>query len=404
MSKIDKQTLFRADSTDAWKERVLKELKDKPYEDYLTWQSLDGFEIEAWQNQLPSNLPQIKPLAEPWKSLEPIYETDAQMANESALAALMVGAEAIWFEKSFQGAAAQVASNKIDTNIAPVFIKHVTLHDTHQNLLRNGEDIEIKLDKTNLINGLRLRQRGANAITEIALTIAQGIEIGQKIGFDKPLIFKLGYGSSFLTELAKTRALRWLWQSILKHENQEVKNPEIIACNLQIGYSKNDEHTNILRATAAGLSAIIGGAQYVMIEPWNKSWKSNDSKAKRISRNIHNLLRDESKLDKNLNQADGSYFIENLTVALAEKTWSLVQQIETKGGFSAYAKSGELKLLLETQRHQLIEAHKSGKKTLLGVNKFPNEKVVEESAPKTSKYALLPDFLYLPTTIKPKPL
>lgn len=400
MSTHANQPQFQADTTEAWKARVQKELKDKPYEDFLVWKSLDGFEIEAWQNQLPENLPQIKPNAQPWKSLEPVYETDAQQANEAALAALMSGAEALWFEKSFQGAAAEVATNKIDTNIAPVFIKHMSFTDSHQDLLRKGESVAFEAGKMQLINGLRLRQRGANAVTEIALTIAQALEIGQQIGFETPMIFKLGYGSGFLTELAKTRALRWLWQSILANENQEITNPEIIACNLQIGYAHNDEHTNILRATTAGLSAVIGGAQYVMIEPWNKAWNESDKMAKRISRNIHNLMRDESKLDKNLNQADGSYFIENLTVAMAEKAWLLVQEIESKGGFSAFAKSGELKALLESERDQLIEAHKSGKKTLLGVNKFPPANAVEESAPKTSEYALLPDFLFIPTAIK----
>ncbi len=397
MSQKPIELPFDADNTPAWKARVEKELKGKSFDDFLVWKSLDGFEIEAWQNTLPNPLPQLQPLQSPWKSLEPIYETDAQLANKKAINALMTGAEAIWFEKRFMGAAAEVACNTIDQEIAPVFINHTSFEDTFSSLLKHNNALEINPNKAQLINGLRLRERGASTIQEIAYCLAQAIEIGNTIGFDKSIIFKLGYGNQFLTEIAKTRALRWLWSGILQNENQAVVNPEIIACNLQNTYAHTDEHTNILRATSSGLSAVIGGAQFVMIEPWNKAWKPEDAMAARISRNIHNLMRDEAKLDKNLNQADGSYFIENLTVAIANKTWELVQTIEKSGGFSAYAKSGQLKSELISQQEKTIEAYKSSGKILLGVNKYlPNQKEVEQ-APNHSKYELLPDYLFLPT-------
>lgn len=399
MSKKELELPFETDSTSAWKARVERELKGKAFDDFLIWKSLDGFEIEAWQNQLPTPLPQLVPLSNPWKSLEPIYETDAQKANEKALNALMNGAEAVWFQKSFKGAAAEVATLNIDQSIAPVFINHESLYDIYQTLLKDDQVIDLKSDKSMLINGLRFRNRGASVVQEIAFCLAQAIELGTANGFEKPLIFKLGYGNQFLTEIAKTRALRWLWVGILSNENQPVANPEIIACNLQNTYAHTDEHTNILRATSSGLSAVIGGAQHVMIEPWNIAWKQDDAMAARISRNIHNLMRDEAKLDKNLNQADGSYFIENLTVALANKAWELVQEIESKGGFTAYAKSGELKTALIAQQAATLAAYKKGGKVLIGVNKFQPKEAVAEKAPAFTTYKLLPDYQFLPTQI-----
>lgn len=399
MSKKELELPFETDNTSAWKARVERELKGKSFDDFLIWESLDGFEITAWQNQLPATLPQLVPLANPWKSLEPVYETEAQKANEKALNALMAGAEAIWFNKSFKGAAAEVATQKIDQTIAPVFINHESFSDVYQELLKDNKEVQTPSDKQYLINGLRLRNRGASVIQEIAFCLAQAIELGNENGFDKPLIFKLGYGNQFLTEIAKTRALRWLWAGVLNNESQPLANPEIIASNLQNTYAQTDEHTNILRATSSGLSAVIGGAQYVMIEPWNKAWKQSDNMAARISRNIHNLMRDEAKLDKNLNQADGSYFIENLTVALANKAWELVQEIDAKGGFAAYAKAGELKNALIAQQAATLAAYKEGGKVLIGVNKFQPKESLAEKAPEFTQYELLPDYQFLPNQI-----
>jgi methylmalonyl-CoA mutase len=399
MSKNELELPFDKDSTSAWKARVERELKGKTFDDFLIWKSLDGFEIEAWQNQLPSPLPQLVPLSSPWKSLEPIYETDAQKANTKALNSLMSGAEAVWFQKSFMGAAAEVATLNIDKSVAPIFINHQSFCDVYQTLLKDNKEIELENDNSIIINGLRLRNRGASVIQEIAFCLSQAIELGSKNGFEKPLIFKLGYGNQFLTEIAKTRAIRWLWAGILNNESQPLANPEIIACNLRNTYAHSDEHTNILRATSSGLSAVIGGAQYVMIEPWNIAWKEEDAMAARISRNIHNLMRDEAKLDKNLNQADGSYFIENLTVALANKAWTLVQEIETKGGFTAYAKSGELKNELLAQQTATLDAYKEGGKVLIGVNKFQPKTPIAEKTPEFTIYELLPDYQFLPTKI-----
>lgn len=391
---------FEPDLKDAWKERVEKELKGKSYSDFLEWQSLDGFQIEAWQDQLPDPTPNLPALGSPWRIVEPVYETDAQAANKKALDALMAGAEAIWFQKGFLGAAAEVAGNQIDQSIAPVFIEGESCKDVYRGMLKTGSEPEIQENTFAILNGQRFRERGATAVQEVALLLTQGIEWGRKHGFDAPMMFQVGNGSAFLTEIAKMRALRWLWSGILLREGQPSNNPTILATNLCNGYARNDEHSNILRATSAAMAGVIGGAQFIMIQPWDRHWNEKLDFSQRISRNIQTLLKEEARMDKNLNPADGSYFLEHLAVAITDAAWQVVQTIEKEGGFSAYARSGSLKNLLQASRQKQLLAYQEEHRTLLGVNKYPPADATAEPECQADQYELLPDYLHLPSELQ----
>ena len=98
-----------------WRAQVDKELKGKPYEDFLVWRSIEGFDMESWQDQLPEMVPTLINSKEPWKAIEYINEQNATEANSKALASLMAGAEGVWFEKSFRGAAAEVEGARWET-------------------------------------------------------------------------------------------------------------------------------------------------------------------------------------------------------------------------------------------------------------------------------------------------
>lgn len=389
---------FEKDVAGAWRTRVERELKGKSYDDHLVWNSLEGFKIESWQESSSGTTVAPPPLKESWKIVEPIYDNDAQDANKRALDALMNGAEAVWFHKSFKGAAAAVASQGIDTSIAPVFIQGGNCIDPYRALLKGTDEGPHTSDNVEL-NGLRLRERGANIIEEAAYMLAMALEYCEENGFDQPIFFHTGIGEAFLTEIAKLRALRTLWAGIMKNEGKEAFSPQIIATNLSITYARNDEHSNLLRATSSAMSAVIGGASFVKIQPWDIKWKDPSSFSQRISRNIQTLLKEEGRFDKNLNPADGSYLIENLTALLLEKIWLKVQDILQSGGFSEYARTGILKESIEKQRDQLRSEYAEEKRVLLGVTKYPPSTPVQETQPEASKYALLPDELHLPSTI-----
>jgi methylmalonyl-CoA mutase len=330
--------------------------------------------------------------------LEAIHATDAQEANALALEALNAGAESIWFHKSFLGAAAEVATKGIDQRIAPVFIRGNNIKAPYKCLLKEGAEPAFSSEKM-LLDGSVFRERGATPIQEAALLLSQGVECLDNGALVDQLYFRSGYGSAFLTEIAKTRALRWLWASLLQQKHIASDGMQLIGLNLTHHYPINDEHTNILRASSAAMAAVIGGADFVMLRPWNAHWKADDRFSQRITRNIHNLMKEEGKLDKNLNPADGSYFIEHLTLRMAQEIWNTTQIILREGGFAAYAKSGKLKNDLSSSRAVLIQSYRDEKRILLGVNKYPPSEVKAEQKPSASTYDLLPDYCHLPTEI-----
>lgn len=401
MSDVLNDLPFTPLTREAWRALLDKELKGSSYDEFLHWKSTEGFEIESYQDTLPSPMPVLLPLKRAWMAVEYVPETDAAAANKHALRALMTGAEAIWFSYPFAEQSAKIAAAQVETNIAPVFMEGQTFRDVFEPLLREGGSVDVQPGGSMiLMDGARLRERGATVVEECALLLAQGIEMLDAGVAPQSMMFKSGFANLYLSEIAKLRALRWLWAAVLAAREEEPANPEVLAVNLDHLYTQNDEYSNILRATSSAMAAIIGGASYVMIRPWDLNWRETNDFSGRISRNIQNLLRDEARLDKNLNPADGAYFIEHLTVKIAERAWKLVQHIESAGGFSEFTRSGMLKSLLSASGKRTLAAYKGNDKILLGVNKYQPADKQDEQYLGALHYDLLPEYVHLPFAIQ----
>jgi len=379
----------------SWRSLAEKELKGKEFNDFLVWNNIDGITLQSWQDTLPNTLPQPPLRTTPWKILECITETDAQSANKDALNALMQGAEAIWFDKGYLGAAKEVVTKGIDQSIAPVFVRGENAVDIYANLFRSGESPNTETEGALLLDGRHIRERGGSPVQEVAVLLAQFIEVAQNNDHLEQVIIRTCNGSSFLTELSKLRALRWLLDSAMKHMEKSIQ-VTFISTNLSMINARNDEHTNILRCTTAGLAGAIGGADFVMINAWDSSWNADLNFSRRITRNIQLLLKEEGRFDKNLNPVDGAYFIEHLTEQIARQAWKQVQSIEGAGGFTTYTTSGALYQEIETKRNELLTLFTKDKAVLLGINRFQPDTVESEVSTEKSQYKYLPPLLNLP--------
>jgi methylmalonyl-CoA mutase len=97
------------------------------------------------------------------------------------------------------------------------------------------------------------------------------------------------------------------------------------------------------------------------------------------------IFKEESYLDKVNDISNGSYYIETLTNELATKAWEEFKQIEKAGGFIASILNGNIKAKIEEQAFNLVNEYKEGKRTLIGVNKFPNANDKPEKLADTTK-------------------
>ena len=232
---------------------------------------------------------------------------------------------------------------------------------------------------------------GASAVQELAYTLAAANETLYKLsnlGLDPATVarhmqFSFDIGSNFFMEIAKLRAARLLWAQIVSAYDgsyPEAQKMTVLAKTTSWNKTVYDPYVNLLRTTTEALSAVIGGCQKLSLLTFDVVGKTPDSFSYRLARNIQHLLKGESYMDKVVDPAAGSYYIETLTDKLAENAWKVFQNIEKEGGFIACLKNGTVQKSIESLQTERKKRLESRKTVFVGVNQYPNlEEQVAES-------------------------
>ena len=199
--------------------------------------------------------------------------------------------------------------------------------------------------------------------------------------------FNMGISSNYFMELAKFRTGRLLWAEILKAygvAEAECKM-HVHATTSMFNQTLYDSHVNLLRTMTETMSAALAGVDSLETLPFDICYKNPDEFSERIARNQQVLLREESHLNKVVDPAGGSYYIETLTASIAEQAWKVFNEVEDNGGFGAMLAKGEIQAKVNesgVKRHLDVARRKEN---LLGTNQYPNfnekalDKVNEES-------------------------
>jgi methylmalonyl-CoA mutase len=256
------------------------------------------------------------------------------------------------------------------------------------------DDIKLANEKlpklrTVLINTSTYHQGGANAVQELGIAAATGrfylqklLDNGMKIeDVLGKMIFQFSIGSNFFMELAKMRAARILWNKITQVYGADTKDRGMHIAAETSSFTKTiyDPYVNLLRAGNEGFAAVAGGVQYLHITPFDDITGSS-SLSERIARNTQNILKEEAYLQKVVDPAGGSWYVEALTTELAEKAWQYFKQIEAKGGMLEVLKSGWLQdeiAFVQTKREQDVFTRKQ---SIVGTNVYANLAEVAGSA------------------------
>ena len=169
---------------------------------------------------------------------------------------------------------------------------------------------------------------------------ADAAEVAKRIKFD------MGISSNYFMELAKFRAARMLWAQIVNQYEKADKD----ACKMMVHASTSkfnqtiyDAHVNLLRSQTECMSAALAGVDSITVVPFDTPYKRPDDFSERIARNQQFLLKEESHLDKVVDPAGGSYYVETLTNSIALQAWKLFLDVEEKGGFAACLSNGDRK-------------------------------------------------------------
>jgi methylmalonyl-CoA mutase len=194
------------------------------------------------------------------------------------------------------------------------------------------------------INAAAFNNAGADIVHELAFAISVGSEYltqltdrGLRSNFAASKIrFSFGIGPGYFMEIAKLRAARLLWAVVQKgymQESHESKKMYIHCVTSGRNMTDKEPYTNMLRTQTEAMSAILGGADSLTVEPFDNAFRKSDDFSERIARNQQLILKEEAYFDKVADPAGGSYYIENLTRLIAENAWKLFLEIEEKGGF-----------------------------------------------------------------------
>ena len=133
-----------------------------------------------------------------------------------------------------------------------------------------------------------------------------------------------------------------------------------------------DSYVNMLRSQTEAMSAALAGIHSMVVTPFDAPYEVPTDFAERIARNQQLLLKEECHFDKIVDVSGGSYFVEELTSAIAKEGWKLFLAVEEEGGFLAAVKAGSIQNTInETDKTRHANVGKR-KEFLLGTNQFPN--------------------------------
>ena len=234
------------------------------------------------------------------------------------------------------------------------------------------------------VDGPAFHNLGANATWELAGGIAaavaylrvlteSGLSVGEALG---QISFRLAADDDQFMTLAKMRALRQLWARVAEVAGDPGGGAAVVHAETSLPMmTQRDPWVNMLRCTLAAFGAGVGGADTVLVFPFDIAIPGGfpgtaRSFARRIARNTQLLLLEESHVGRVLDPAGGSWFVEDLTEQLAQQAWQRFQEIEARGGFvDAGDYVADQIAEIATRRADDV-AHR--RTAITGVNEFPN--------------------------------
>jgi methylmalonyl-CoA mutase len=315
----------------------------------------------------------------------PLGSTSVSMTMNGAvlpiLASYIVTAEE-------QGVGAQDLSGTIQNDILKEFMVRNTFIYPPAPSMRIVADI-IEYASRNMprynsisISGYHMQEAGATLDLELGFTLADGLEyiraaLGRGLAIDQfapRLSFFFATGMNFFMEIAKLRAARELWATLVQ-ERFAPRDPRSLELRTHcqtsgVSLTAQDPLNNVVRTTIEALSAVLGGTQSLHTNAYDEALALPSERSARVARNTQLILQHEAGLTQVVDPWGGSYFMEALTAELSERALEVITEVEALGGMAAAIEAGLPKRRIEeaaTRRQARVDR---GLDVIVGVNRF----------------------------------
>ena len=235
------------------------------------------------------------------------------------------------------------------------------------------------------ISGYHMLEAGATSVQELGFTLADGIEyvraaIGNGLKVDQfapRLSFFFGIGMNFFMEIAKLRAARLLWASLM----QEFFAPEdprslMLRTHCQtsgVSLTSQDPYNNVIRTTVEAMAAALGGTQSLHTNSFDEALALPTPFSAHIARNTQLVLQEETGITRVVDPLGGSYYVESLTDSLVNEARKLIDEIEELGGMTKAVESGMPKMRIEQAAATRQARVDRGEEIVVGMNKYQPE-------------------------------
>ncbi|MGB5510764.1 MAG: methylmalonyl-CoA mutase [Woeseiaceae bacterium] len=232
------------------------------------------------------------------------------------------------------------------------------------------------------ISGYHMQEAGATCAQELAYTIADGIEYVRTAidsgldvdAFAPRLSFFFGIGMNFFMEVAKLRAARLVWSTLMA-EKFSPRDPRSLMLRTHcqtsgVSLTAKSPYTNIVRTTIEAMAAAFGGTQSLHTNSFDEALALPTEFSARIARNTQLVLQEETGITKVVDPLAGSYYVESLTAELAKEARKLIDEVEEMGGMTRAVESGMPKLRIEEAAARRQARIDRGEETIVGVNKY----------------------------------
>jgi methylmalonyl-CoA mutase len=235
------------------------------------------------------------------------------------------------------------------------------------------------------ISGYHMQEAGANAVQELAFTLADGLEYvraalskGLKVDeFAPRLSFFFAIGMNFFMEIAKLRAARYLWAKLMKQFDPKDPQSSALRTHCQtsgVSLQEQDPYNNVIRTTIEAMAAVLGGTQSLHTNALDEAIALPTPFSAHIARNTQLVIQEESGIPAVIDPLAGSYYVENLTASLVTAAEKLIAEVESLGGMTKAVESGMPKLRIEEAAAKRQARVDRGEDIIVGVNKYrPSE-------------------------------
>lgn len=367
--------MSHTDTFSEWENLVKKQLKTEDFYPILKKENLESIEVKPYYNTVSKplvNLPKVEESTHLVATYHHSLEDDvfAFLLNENV--------------ENLDGKIVFINNKALAEHISPEDnVQYYSLIDVFEEEKASINDQLVKelLAKNfqrNICIDISWHQNSGAAIyQQLGIALAKTKELVEAYGSEilNKLIFKLAVGGNYFFEMAKIRAFKLLYNQLSKEYALD-QIPYIFVETSSRNKSTLDSENNLIRSTLELASAMIGGADAVYST--NYQITKNTDLSEEVSFKQQIVLAYESIINVFEDASNGSYYVEDITQQIAEKSWAFFLEIEDAGGYLTMLKTGTLQSKIYLQAIEEQKWVEEGKIKLIGVNLYPKLEVKKE--------------------------